>query len=54
MRMFIPTSVVCCITWFPLLAHDVNIILSFLLSAAAITITASIITKIDFGHWNPF
>ena len=53
MKMFISTTITGFSAWVTLLANDVNIILAFLASLAVIFVVASIITKIDFGYWNP-
>ena len=54
MIMFLPTSIVTLVVWAGLLAMNVNILLAFVLALLAQVATASIVTKIYLGHWNPF
>jgi hypothetical protein len=52
--MGIPLTIVSLVVFIGLSVYGTNIFLSFICVVIAMTITASIITKIDLGSWNPF
>ncbi len=54
MKMFLSTTLCGFVPYLILLANGVNLFLSALIGFILMFLAASVITKIDFGRWNPF
>jgi len=54
MKMFLATMISGPISFFIMLGYEVNVFMAGSISLALLTLAASIITKLDFGSWNPF
>lgn len=54
MKMFLSTLLAGFVPYTALLACGVNVFIAGFSGLVLMILVASIITKIDFGYWNPF